>query len=149
LHAFHQHDRHGGRTGHREPQRAQVIVIARRVIKQGLVNRGRAGQYGDAVLLYRLQRAQRIERQVRDQRRAGLQAGQDAGLVPEVVKERVDAQVAVIAGDLAVGGPRHRGRERLPVRAQHTFAAAGGAGGEQDVADVVGHDGGGAVGDGY
>ena len=122
----------------------EVVVVARRVVEQGLVDGGRPGQHGDAVLLDRLQRAQRIERQVRDQRRAGLQAGQDAGLVAEVVEERVDAQVAVVAGDLAVGGPRRRARQRLPVRAQHTFAAAGGAGGEQDVADVVGRDGGGA-----
>ena len=74
----------------------------------------------------------------------GLQAGQDAGLVAEVVEERVDAQVAVVAGDLAARRPRRGRVERLPVCAQHALAAAGGAGGEQDVGDVVGRDGGGA-----
>ncbi len=81
-----------------------------------------------------------VERQLRDQRRAGLQAGQNAGLVAEVVEERVDAQVAVGAGDLSARRPRRRRVERLPVRAQRALAAAGGAGGEQDVGDVVGLD---------
>ncbi len=148
LHALHQHHRHGGRTGDREPQRAQVEVFAGRVIQQALVDGRRARQHGDAVALDGPQRVQRIERHVRDQRGTGLQAGQDAGLVAEVVEERVDAQVAVVAGDLPVGGPGCRGRQRLPVRAQHAFAAAGGAGGEQDVADVLGCDGGGTGCDG-
>ena len=81
-----------------------------------------------------------VERQLRDQRRPGLQARQDAGLVTEVVEERVDAQVAVVAGDLAALGPRRRAGQRLPMRAQRALAAAGGAGGEQDVGDVVGLD---------
>jgi len=83
------------------------------------------------VFLDRLQRAQCIERQVWDQRRTRLQASQDAGFVAEVMEKRVDAEIPVVAGDLAGGGPRRRGRQRLSVRAQHTFAAAGGSGGEQ------------------
>ena len=144
LHPFHQHDRDGSRPGHREPQRAQVVLAARRVVQQSLVDGGRPRQHGDAVALDRLQRAQRIERQVRDQRRTRLQASQDPGLVAEVMEERVDAQIAVCTGHLAVRSPRRRARQRLPVRAQHAFAAAGGSGGEQDVADVAGFDGGGA-----
>ena len=85
-----------------------------------------------------------IEGQHRDQRCAGLQAGQDAGLVTEVVEERVDAQITVGAGHLTARGPRRRRRQRLPVRAQHALAAAGGAGREQDVRDVVGCYGGGS-----
>ena len=85
----------------------------------------------------------RIERQLRDQRRPGLQAGQDAGLIAEVVEERVDAEVAVGAGDLPARRPRRGRVQRLPVRAQRALAAAGGAGGEQDVGDVVGFDRGG------
>ncbi len=81
-----------------------------------------------------------VEGQLWDQGGAGLQAGQDPGLVAEVVEERVDAEVAVVAGDLAAGRPRGRPGQRLPVRAQHAFAAAGGAGGEQDVGQVVGSD---------
>ena len=108
------------------------------MVEQRLVDGRRPGQHGDPVFGDRAQRLLGVEGQLRDQRGAGLQAGQDAGLVTEVVEERVDAQVAVVAGDLAAGGPRRRAGQRLPVRTQHAFAAAGGAGGEQDVGDVVG-----------
>ena len=114
------------------------------MVEQRLVDRRRPGQHGDAVVLHRAHGLLGVERQLGDQRRAGLQAGQDAGLVAEVVEERVDAQVAVVAGDLAARGPRRRADERLPVRAQHALAAAGGAGREEDVGDVVGRDGCGA-----
>ena len=66
------------------------------------------------------------------------------GLVAEVVEERVDAEVAVGAGELTAGRPGRGRVEGLPVRAQHALAAAGGAGGEEDVGDVVGRDGRGA-----
>ena len=114
------------------------------MVEQRLVDRRRAGQHGDPVVLHGAHRLLGVERQLRDQRRARLQAGQDAGLVAEVVEERVDAEVAVGAGELAARRPRGGCVERLPVRAQHALAAAGGAGGEQDVGDVVGRDGGGA-----
>ena len=133
LHPLDQHDGHRRRAGDREAQRAQVVVLAGRVVEQRLVDRRRAGQHGDALLGDRPHRLLGVERQLRDQRRAGLQAGQDAGLVAEVVEERVDAQVAVGAGELAALGPRRGRRQRLPVRAQHALAAAGRAGGEQDV----------------
>ena len=88
----------------------------------------------------RAQRLLGVEGQLRDQGGAGLQTGQDAGLVAEIVEERVDAEVAVVAGDLADGRPCRRAGQRLPVGAQHAFAAAGGAGGEQDVGEVFGPD---------
>ncbi len=52
--------------------------------------------------------------------------------------------MAVVAGDLAAGRPGRRTAQRLPVRTQDAFAAAGGAGGEEDVGEVVGTHGGGA-----
>jgi hypothetical protein len=107
------------------------------MIEQGLVDRRRTGQHGDALVLHGPHGLLGIECELRDQRRAGLQAREDAGLVAEIVEERVDAQVAVVAGDLAACRPCRRCRQRLPVRAQHAFAASGGAGREQDVADVV------------
>ena len=116
----------------------QVVVAALGVVQQRLVDRRRPGQHGDPVFLHRAHRLLGVERQLRDQRRAGLQAGQDARLVAEVVEERVDAQVAVGAGDLPARRPRRGRVERLPVCAQHALAAAGGAGREQDVGDVVG-----------
>ena len=144
LHPLDQHHRHRRRAGDREPQRAQVVAAAGGMVEQRLVDGRRSGQHGDPMLGDRAHRLLGVEGQLRDQRGAGLQAGQDPGLVAEVVEERVDAQVAVVAGDLAAGRPRRRTGQRLPVRAQHAFAAAGGAGGEQDVGDVVGPDRGGA-----
>ena len=138
LHPLDQHDRHRGRAGDREPQRGQVVAAAGGMVEQRLVDGRGSGQHGDPVLADRTHRPLGVEGQLRDQRGAGLQAGQDPGLVAEVVEERVDAQVAVVAGDLAARRPRRRAGQRLPVRAQHTFAAAGGAGGEQDVGEVVG-----------
>src|SRR6476620_10010760 len=81
-----------------------------------------------------------VERQLRNQGGPGLQARQDSGLITEVVEERVDAQVAVVAGDLAALGPCRRAGQRLPMRAQRALAAAGGAGREENVGDVVGLD---------
>src|SRR5271170_7967233 len=108
------------------------------MVEQRLVDGRGSGEHGDPVFGDRTQRLLGVEGQLRDQRGAGLQAGQDSGLVAEVVEERVDAEVAVVAGDLAAGRPRRRTGQRLPVRTQYAFAAAGGAGGEEDVGEVVG-----------
>ena len=108
LHAFDQHDRDHRRTGDREPQRGQVVVAALGMVEQRLVDRRRPGQHGDAMLLHGPHGPLGVERQLRDQRRPGLQARQDAGLVTEVVEERVDAEVAVVAGDLPALGPCRR-----------------------------------------
>ena len=127
------------RPGDREAQRAQVVVRRGRV-DPAASGRSSAGP-GSTVMRCSCDQPHRllgVEGQLRDQRRPGLQAGQDPGLVAEVVEERVDAQVAVGAGDLAAARPGGGGGQRLAVRAQHALAAPGGAGGEQDVGDVVG-----------
>ena len=138
LHPFDQNHRHGRRPGDSESQRAQIEFTAGRVVEQRLVDRRRPGQHGDSHVLHHPHGLLRVEGELRNQRRAGLKAGQNSGLVPEVVEERVDAQIAVGSSHLAARRPRGRRRERLPVRTQHTLAATGGAGGEQDVGDVVG-----------
>jgi len=88
--------------GHREPQRAQVVLAARRVVQQSLVDGWRPSSNGDAVALDRLQRAAADRTSGADQRRTRLQASQDPGLVAEVMEERFDAQIAVCTGHLAV-----------------------------------------------
>ena len=107
------------------------------MIKQGLVDGWRTRQHGDPLLLNDPHRLFRIESQLGEQCRAGLQASEDSGFVSEIVKERVDAQVTVGAGYLAACRPCRGGRQRLAVRTQHALASSGGAGGEQDVGDVV------------
>ena len=106
LHAFDQDHRDRRRAGDGEPQRGQVVLVALGMVQQRLVDRGRPRQHGDAVFLHRGHGLLGVERQLGDQRRAGLQAGQDARLVAEVVEERIDAQVAVVAGELSARRPR-------------------------------------------
>ena len=140
LHAFDEHDGNHRGAGDREPQRGQVVFAALGVVEQRLIDRRRPGQHGDAMVLHGPHGLLGVERQLRNQGGPGLQARQDSGLVTEVVEERVDAQVAVVAGDLAALGPCRRAGQRLPMRAQRALAAAGGAGREEDVGDVVGLD---------
>ena len=42
-----QPQRHHGGAGHHQPQRRQVVRVAGRVVEQGLVQGGRAGEDGD------------------------------------------------------------------------------------------------------
>ena len=140
LHPLDQNHRDRRRAGDRESQRAQVVVAAFGMVEQCLVDRRGSGQHGDPVLGHCGHRLLRVERQLRDERGPGLQTGQDARLVAEVMEERVDTEVAVGAGDLPARRPRRGRVQRLPVCAQRALAAARRAGGEQDVGNVVGPD---------
>ncbi|SKU05069.1 Uncharacterised protein [Mycobacteroides abscessus subsp. abscessus] len=142
LHTLDQHHRHHRRTCHGVPQRGQVVVLACGMVEEHLEDGGCAGKHGDLVLLNCGHCLFGIECQLWHERGTGLQTRENAGLVAEVVKERVDAQITIVFGELAVGGPGQRSRQRLAVHAQHALAATGGAGGEEDVADVFGTHGG-------
>ena len=132
-----QRDRHGGGAGDGHPQAAQVVPVPARVVQDRRVERGRAGQHGDPFPLDEAQRGVHVEDRLRHHRRAAQQARHHAGLVAERVGERVDQQVAVArpqAGQLA---PGHVQRDPLPVGEHRALRVPGGAGGEEDVADVV------------
>lgn len=97
------------------------------------------------MLLDQLHHAARVEDGHRHDRGTGEQAHHDPGLVAERVEERVHDQVAVLPGDLAELTPDPRDADGLPMRGAGALAAAGGAGGEEDVGEVVGGDCGGAL----
>ena len=136
-HPLDQHHRYDGRAGDREPQRRQVALGAAGRVEQRLVERRRAREDGDPRVLDQPHRLVDVEGRDRVERRPGEQTDDDADLVAEGVEERVDHQVAVVLPDPAELGPRARDADGLAVRAHRALGAAGGAGGEQDVGDVV------------
>ncbi len=110
------------------------------MVEESLIDRRRSGQHRDPVLLHGAHGPLGVECELRDEGGTGLQTGQDARLIAEVVEERVDAEVPVGAGELPARSPRCGCCQRLPVCAQHTFAAAGGTGCEQNIGNIVGPD---------
>ena len=108
--------------------------------EQRLVDRGGTRQHRDPRVLDQPHRRVRVEGGDGVEGGAGQQSDDDADLVAEGVEERVHHQVAVLRSDPAEAAPCVRNPDRLPVRAHRALGAPGGAGGEQDVGDVVGGD---------
>jgi hypothetical protein len=134
-------DRDGGRAGDRQPQRGEVVAVEVGVVEDGLVDGGRAGQHGDPLLRHPGHHAGHVEDQVGDDGGALDQAGQDPGLEPEGVEERVDDQVAVALPQAHHVGPVGEGPDAGAVPEHRALRGTGGARGEQDVAQVVRADG--------
>ena len=125
-------------TARRSDDRSKSARVGRG--QQRLVDRRRARQHGDPLVLDQPHRRVEVEGRDRVERAAGEQPDDDADLVAEGVEERVDHQVAVVLAHAAQLGPRPRDADGLAVGAHRALGAPGGAGGEEDVGDVVGGD---------
>src|SRR6185369_14951528 len=68
------------------------------------------------------------------------QTGQPAGVVAEAVEVRVDDQVAIAGPETDDVAPDLEAAEVLGVRRHHALRLPRGAGGEEDVGEVVGRD---------
>ena len=75
---------------------------------------------------------------MRQNRCASQQAADPASLVAERVKERVDDQVPIARPDSDLLAKFVKRAKKLALGAQHALGFAGGAGGEQQVADMLG-----------
>ncbi|MGX1504290.1 UNVERIFIED_CONTAM: hypothetical protein RKD43_002915 [Streptomyces graminofaciens] len=128
-----------------EPQGAQVVPAARRVVEQRPVQGRRAGQHGDPFRGDVREDGLHVEDGLRDHRGAAGEAGDDARLVAEGVEERVHDQVAVTLAQPGELAPQVVAAQGLGVGDDRALGAAGGAGGEDEIGGVVGGDGGGAL----
>ena len=137
-HPLDEHDRDDGGAGDREPQRREVALRAAGAVEQRLVERRCAREDGDPLGLARAASSRRDRTSPPGRASPGQQADHDADLVAEGVEERVDHQVAVVAGGPRRARPTPRDADGLAVRAHRALAATGGAGGEEDVGHVVG-----------
>ena len=128
---------HGRGAGDREPQRLHALAVEVGVVEEGLVDRGRPGQRGDGVLGDVRHGHRDVEHRLRDEGGADREAGDDAGLVPEGVEERVDDEVAVVAAEADDGRPVGEAAQRLAVGGDHALRVPRGARREEDVGRVV------------
>lgn len=141
---FDQFGRDGGGAGSGEPQRSEVRFVPVGVVDQAVEDRRRAHEAGDAFGGDAFQDAVRVVDLLGQHRDAAQQAGNDARLVAEGVEERVQQEVAVAGSQGDLVRPLLVEADRLSVCRHHALGAARGAGGVEDVAEVVGTHGGGA-----
>ena len=87
-----------------------------------------------------------LEHRLGDHGRPGHEAGQDPGLVPEGVEERVDDEVPVPGTEPDHLGPGGEGPQGLPVGGHRPLGVAGGTRGEDQVGEVAAGDRGGPPG---
>ncbi len=105
AHSLYQRYGHNRRSGDRQPEAGQVPAAPLLMIQDRGVDRWRSGKHGDPHRLDQAHRLAGVEHELRDDAGAGQQAREDPRLVAEAVKERVDDQVPIVAGQLRAVGP--------------------------------------------
>ncbi len=133
------------RTGDRQPQRAEVGTRARGVLEQRAVERRRPRDHVDAFARDDPQRDVDVEDLERHAGGALDQAGQQACLVAEGVEERCDDEHPLALPEPHRVGPGAEEPDALAVGGDGALGLPGGAGGEDDVARVLGRDGAGRL----
>ena len=129
--------RDGRRSGYGETQRGEVEAIQVGVVQDGLVDGGRSGEHGDALLADSPHHRWHVEHRVGDERDAAHEAGEDPGVQAKGVEERVDDQVAVPGPEPDDIAPRLEGPTDRRVPEHGALRGSGGARCEHEVAEVV------------
>src|SRR5262249_52767910 len=131
-------------AGHRQPQAGEIEARSLGVIEKRLIKRGRSGQDRDAIAQNSLEYLRGVEHREGKAGGAAEQTSQPAGLVTERVKKRIHHEIAIVLVETDDFAPGAEDLDGLRVGGDHTLRPAGGAGSEDDIADVVGGEGGGA-----